>query len=303
MSTVFVPNRRLSQGDLNLIVRDERGMMYDPYLITYSIFHKVGRDASAPNFPGIDVPPPQSSDSEQKVLVYGPNAQPNCAGAGLYWVDIEIPSGWQGEYELVWYLNRDDQAPVERVYEEFNVVTMNIQKTSHEAPSIGLAKNPSLTPKIANLVMQVRELLSDENPDRNYHFRPPTAGRAIAGYSQRVGFIWIDKTIIRMLNLSVAYLNTINPQVMYNYTLQNVPDSWAQACCVGAAAHCLSKEAARWAADEFSYSLNGVSLDINKAQTYQGLAGSYMEEFKEWAVPIAATKPHSVGLRQSHFLI
>jgi hypothetical protein len=166
-----------------------------------------------------------------------------------------------------------------------------------------MARNPSLTPKVADLIATVRELISDENPDRNYHFRPPTAGKTIAGYSQRVGFIWLDKTIIRMLNLAVAVLNTTNPQVIYNYTVENIPASWAQACCVGAAAHCLTKEAARWAADEFSYSLNGVSLDINKSQLYQGLGESYMAEFKEWAIPIAATKPTSVGLRQSRFLL
>jgi hypothetical protein len=265
-----------------LVVRDERGLLFNPYSISYSIFQVEG---------------------EQKILVMGPQMVPDCASMGLFWVNLVIPTGWIGEFELVWYLTQAEGDNEQRVVENFSVINMDLNKTSHEAPSIGMAPAPKLNTKTANLIATVRELLSDENPDRNYHFRPPTAGKTIAGYSQRVGFIWEDKTIIRMMNLALAFLNTANPQMIYRYTIDNVPESWAQAACVGAAAYCLSKEAARWAADEFSYSLNGVSLDINKAQLYQGLAESYKAEFKEWATPLTASKPMSVGLRQSHWLI
>jgi hypothetical protein len=39
----------------------------------------------------------------------------------------------------------------------------------------------------AQAIRVVRELLSDTNPDRNYHFRPPTPGRVVANYTTRVG--------------------------------------------------------------------------------------------------------------------
>ena len=39
----------------------------------------------------------------------------------------------------------------------------------------------------AQAIRVVRELLSDTNPDRNYHFRPPTSGRVVANYTTRVG--------------------------------------------------------------------------------------------------------------------
>jgi hypothetical protein len=205
--------------------------------------------------------------------------------------------------KLVWYIMQNEGDAESSVYEEFNVLQMDLNRTSHEAPSLGIARNPLLTPKVADMVVLVRELLSDENPDRNYHFRPPTAGKTVAGYSQRVGFIWEDKTIIRFLELALAGLNSANPLVSYNFVLENCPNPWAKTICIGAAGWCLSKEAARWTADEFSYSLNGVSLDINKAQQYQGLGESYKAEFNEWKVSIAATKPSSVGLRQSRWLL
>jgi hypothetical protein len=279
---IFTPNRQLQPGDLNLTVRDTQGLLFDPASIQFTIFQKLdGRD----------------------VLVYGPKATPQRASTGIFWVNLTIPTVWVGEFKLVWYLMDVIGSDEQSIYEDFNVVAMDIARTSHEAPSVAMARNPLLTPKTADMVMLVRELISDENPDRNYHFRPPTAGKTVAGYSQRVGFIWDDKTILRFLSLATDSLCTANPLVTYNYDLETLPPKWVKAVCVGAAGWCLSKEAARWTAEEFNYSLNGVSLDINKAQQYQGLAESYKAEFNEWKGTIAASKPVSVGLRQSRWLL
>jgi hypothetical protein len=216
---------------------------------------------------------------------------------------MTIPSVWSGKHRLVWYIQQNPEDQEVQVYEDFEVQPLNFGTTSAEAPNLALAQAPATSQKMANLIAVVRELLSDENPDRNYHFRPPTPGKTVAGYSTRVGFIWEDRTILRMLDLALVRLCTANPLIDYQWNLNTAPDHWAKAACVGAAAFCLTKEAARWAADEFGYSLNGVSLDINKAQTYQSLGSEYQSEFEEWAKSISATKPHSVGLRQSRWLL
>jgi hypothetical protein len=106
-----------------------------------------------------------------------------------------------------------------------------------------------------------------------------------------------------MLKLSIAQLNTWNPMNTFNYTLDTMPDNWAEAACLGAAAKCLSAEAARWAAEEFGYSLNGISLDLNKSATYQNLGSAYAAEFQQWAPQISANRPASVGLRQNRWLL
>ena len=95
----------------------------------------------------------------------------------------------------------------------------------------------------------------------------------------------------------------LTASTLYSYTVDTLPDdNWSQCAALGAAAKCLTAESARWIADEFGYSLNGVSLDLEKSGKYQGLGQQYNEEFKQWMVPLTATRAHSVGLRQLPFL-
>jgi hypothetical protein len=52
-----------------------------------------------------------------------------------------------------------------------------------------------------------------------------------------------------------------------------------------------------------SYSLNGVSLDLNKASEYQALADDYAPEFKEWLPNLIANRPATAGLRQQRWVL
>jgi hypothetical protein len=274
--------KQLGPGDLSLTVRDEQGGPYTPSGISYSIFAEVN---------GVET------------LVSMPNQTPTSTSTGIYYISMTIPTLWNGRYKLVWYINRYPADPISTVYEDFQVVPFNPMTNSTEAMSVFLALRPGMDPKTAELAMNVRELLSDTNPDRNYHFRPPTSAKSVAGYTSRVGFIWEDTTIVRMIKLSIAQLNTFNPMTVFSYTIDSAPDAWLEAACLGAAAKCLSSEAARWAAEEFGYSLNGVSLDLNKSATYQNLGAAYAAEFATWAPQITANRPASVGLRQSRWLL
>lgn len=282
----FAQGKQLGTGDLNIIIRDESGSLYDPAQITYSIF-------------AID------PISKADVLVTLPNTVPvkDDGSNGIFHVAMTIPTTWEGSYKLIWYITRYAGGSYDTLYEEFQVTNFDPARASYEASSVMMVQKPGISAQTARLVMMVRELLSDTNPDRNYHFRPPTSGKVIAGFSARVGFIWTDDTIIRLLQLALNQMNWINPLNVYSYDLNNVPESWAMIACLGAAAKCLSSEASRWAAEEFGYSLNGVSLDINKASTYQSLASAYADEFKEMATQAALNRPFSAGLRQQRFLI
>lgn len=279
----FTQGKLLGSGDLCLTTRDENGAPYAPNAITFSIF------SVDPN-------------TQIQTLVTQPNMTP-AGGGGQYWVEMTLPTLWDGQFKLVWYVARNSGDPIAQVFEDFQVVQFNPLTNSNEAMSVFLALRPGMSPKMAELVMSVRELLSDTNPDRNYHFRPPTAGKTVAGYSTRVGFIWTDPTIVRMLKLTIAQLNTWNPMNYLSYEVETCPTAFAEAACLGAAAKCLSSEAARWAAEEFGYSLNGVSLDLNKSATYQNLGAAYAAEFQAWAPQISANRPASVGLRQSRWLL
>lgn len=276
--------KTLGAADLSIYIREETGALYNPSLITYSLF-AVDRDTRI------------------ETLVSTPNLIPASDGTGIFHVNMTVPTTWIGEFKLVWYINRYADSPVDTVTEEFQVVEFTPGRSSFEAPSVLMVSKPGISDKTAGMIMLVRELLSDTNPDRNYHFRPPTPGKTVAGFNARFGFIWNDDTIIRMLRLAINQLNLTNPKNIYDFTIDSIPEAYTATACIGAAAKCLSAEAARWAAEEFSYSLNGVSLDINKAQTYQQLAGAYAEEFKELAQTAMANKAASVGLRQQRWLI
>lgn len=280
----FFSGKTLGPGDLSLMVRDEYGKPVVPARISYTIFLTAeGRE----------------------IIVAGPQATPaEGREPGLYYVGMTIPSNWAGgDYKVVWHLQQYDDSPESTVVDDFKITSANPGTSGLEAPSVLMATAPELTQRIADMVMMVRELLSDTNPDRNYHFRPPTPGKVVAGFSQRVGYIWTDTTIIRMLRLAISKINTANPLALHGYTLETAPQDWANAAALGAAASCLSAEAARWTADEFGYSLNGVSLDLQKAAGYQGLSEQYRAEFTEWLPNLSANRPFSVGLRQSRWLL
>lgn len=280
----FSVGKTLSNGDLSITVRDTNGAPQTPSYISYSIFSISGKQPS---------------------LVTDPRLIPALGlTIGQYYVNMTIPTSWvPGDYRLVWYLQQNPDSPEVSIYEDFSIVLTNSISSSLEAPSVFMSKRLGISETAANQIMMVRELLSDTNPDRNYHFRPPTAGKVVAGYNQRVGYIWTDQSLLRFLNLSIAKINSANPKNFYDFTIETVPNSWYQAAAVGAAAFALMAEAIRWNAEEFSYSLNGVSLDINKASGYQGLADAYRSEFNEWIVPLTANRPYSASLRQQRWTL
>jgi hypothetical protein len=280
---VFNQGKTLTPGDMGLNVRDANGQLIDPTGISYTIF-------------AID-------DAGNKVLASAPKLQPARSTTGVFYITGVVPTAWLGQMNLVWYLQQYPGDAETSIFEEFEVVKIDPLTTSFEAPSAILSTRPGLNKVLIERIMGTRELLSDEDPDRNYHFRPPTQGKVVAGFNDRVGFIWTDRTIIRMLRLAMEMANTWNPMNLYGYSVENAPRAWGEAITVGAAAKCLSKEAARWEADEFDYSLNGVSLTLHKAAEYQSLANDYSSEFKDWLPNLTANRPASVGLRQQRWLM
>ena len=285
MPVTLTPGRTLTPGDLYIVTRDEAGNPVAPYYITYTLF---------------------ATGSGSPVLMSNPRLVPQVSGAGYYFVNMTIPGSWaEGSYQVVWYMKQTVDSDEVTVTEDFAVQPVK-PGINLQAPSVLMASTPATTANIANVIMSVRELLSDTNPDRNYHFRPPTSARVIAGYTSRVGFIWEDVTIIRMLKVAIARINTANPKNFYGHTLESISTAegevYAECAAMGAAYLCLTAEGCRWTADEFGYSLNGVSLDLQKGQNYLSLGAQYKTAFDEWLTPLTANRPRSMGVRQYKWL-
>ena len=273
----------LGPADLCLYVRDETGNASNPYYISYTILKKV--------------------ENGQLTPVTTPRSDPATNNLGLFYVNMAMPTSWaDGDYQLLWHIQQYQGAVEGTVTEDFSVMDIRPETGSLEAPSILMAKRLNVKPSVVNAIVTVRELLSDTNPDRNYHFRPPVSAKVVAGYSTRVGYIWEDTTILRLLGMSVAQINTGSVKNLFNYTVETIPPDWGQAAALGAASKCLNAESCRWVADEFGYSLNGVSLTLEKGAKYQGLAQQYNQEFWQWIPLLTANRPASLGVRQSRFL-
>jgi hypothetical protein len=247
---------------------------------------------------------------EGATLALPPQQTPVRASVGTYYAQFTIPTTWKGVYKIVWQLQEfAGNCPQSYVHMDFVTQTVDPADPAFEAPSMIIGKQLSIasartTPAMyAQAIRAVRELLSDTNPDRNYHFRPPTPGKVVSNYTTRVGFIWLDTTILVNLSISISMLNVYNPMNYYAWTLDTIPADWGNIAALEAAALCLSGESARWAADEFSYSLNGVSLDINKSALYQSLAATYSQQFNTMAPLVTANRPVSAGLRQQRWLL
>jgi hypothetical protein len=280
---VFNQGKTLSPGDLGIATRDAGGQLVDPTGISYTIF-------------SVD-------DQGTSMLASAPKLQPARSTTGVYYVTGVVPTAWIGKLKLVWYLQQYAGDAEVQIYEEFEVVRINPATTSFEASSMLIAARPGLTPTLAKMVVMVRELLSDTDPDRNYHFSPPTSGKVVANFNSRVGFLWLDSTIIVMLEVAISILNTQNPMNLTSYTIYNIPTDWWKIATLGAASLCLSSKASVWTEEEFGYSLNGVSLDINKAGNYMNLAAAYKTAFDAAAPNLTANRPACAGLRQQRWLL
>lgn len=283
MIQTFIQGYQLGPGDLFQLIRGTNNALVTPASITYSIYtNPAGGTPIA--------------------LLTGQTPATN--STGIYYVNLTVPNSWYGPMQLQWSIQEYSLTdPSVLVTTDFFVDTASPIDGSLDAPSVLVSTRPQINQKRAQIIVKVRELLSDQNPDRNYHLRPPTPARQIAGYSVRTGFIWTDTTIMRMLELTVSQLNLWNPKAQFSWTIDTAPVDWLNIAAIGAAAKCLSIEGARWAAEEFAYSLNGVSLDLHKYSAYQALAESYRAEF-EMSAPLAtANRPGSAGLRQQRWLL
>ena len=280
----LTPGRTLTSGDLYLVTRDATGNPVTPYSIVYAIY--------------------QTLDGAQ-ALVTNPGMTPANSSPGCYNVNMVIPTTWSGVYQLIWTVQETPTSAPTNITEDFTIQAVK-PGYNLQAPSVLLATTQVTKPQYADIVMAVRELLSDTNPDRNYHFRPPTAAKVVANYSARVGFIWEDPTILIFLKAALGIINSANPKNFYGFTLDNITTDqgapYAACAALGAAWLCLSAEGCRWTADEFGYSLNGVSLDLQKGQNYISLANNYKTAFDAMVVPLTANRPRSMGVRQNRWM-
>jgi len=276
MSVGFSPGQVLGRGFLDIFLTDAQGTPMNAAVLTYAIYY-------------VDPGPP-----ETEVLIGSATRQPVNPQIGEYYAALMVPpSATDGTYRVRWtfqqYVN---STPVE-VVQEWTVVTPDsiIESTSYSQCE-------------SKMIRSLRILLRDNDPDKNYHFRPPQHEGAIGQFNRIFGRIWEDYELIEYIERSLDYFNMFPPLTRGMDNVDKICSDfpvWRTAILWGAITFATFAVAANWAADEFEYSIGGVSLSIDKASKYESLKQNAEGQFDKATEAKARTVKFIRGLQQPKY--
>ena len=276
MSNAFNRGQNLSWQDLNITLRNQAGQLVDPYSITFTILANVcGRD---------------------QVIGQLTN-QPTRRSVGTYYANWTVPMDAPiTNYKIVWQFKQTKDDDTNTHIQPFAVVDSTIATT-------GIVN--TVCDNAQKLLLRLRRVLRDNNPDRNYRFAPPASENQIQGFSEIFGFIWEDEELLEYLDMAVEQINFTPP--LEDHNICNLPRNLGALATTGAAAHALSARGINWVADQFDYSIGGISLSLSdKADAYgagggggaaAGMKEAFKESLEQYKVSIKITR----GLIQNRF--
>lgn len=267
MSVAFKKGQHLTDQDLMIAVRDSSGVLFDPSVISYSLFDYT---------------------SGVEALIGLPNRQPASTATGLFYVQGTIPLDANiGEWVVRWNMRQYADSPITQVAQRFQVV----------GDQVVVEVASSSTEKV--LIGRLRTLLRDNNPDRNYRFRPPNTEKFLQAQTEVMGYLWENEELYEYLLMSVDTFNSAPP--VTGITIGDMPDRWRTVVLMGAAAHACRAMAMNWAADEFSYSISGVSLDIDKSSKYLALKENFEGQHEKMLDQAKSSIKIVKGLQQPRY--
>lgn len=267
MAVAFKPGQTLTQDDLKITVRSNLGVPVDPAYIRYSLFDDTT---------GVEV------------LIGAPDRIPATSGTGQFYVGATMPlDSNTGDWLVRWNIKETITAPMVQVVQAFNIVKESI--------TISVTGNV-LTDA---LVRRLRIILRDNNPDRNYRFRPPATEQFLQAQTHVFGYIWEDEELYEYLIDAADLFNSFPP--VTGITLDNMPDRWRTTILLRAAAFACAAVALNWIADEYGYSISGVSLDLEKSSKYESMKNNFLTEFKEASQQAKDSIKIVVGLQQPRY--
>jgi len=274
MSVTFRRSQELSRTNgLNIFLKAKDGSPKNAAQISYSIFDFTT---------GIEVLLPQA------------NRTPVNPAVGEYYASFIVPLDANiGRYRIRWYFREYLNSPQAQVVQEFSVVDNATQ----------VLTLPGVTPIEFDLIRGLRIMLRDNNPARNYHFAPPAGEESVNQFTRVFGYLWEDYELLEFLRVSNDSINMYPPQTFYETLdmLISQHRDWRTLLFTGAMVHAISAIANNWILDEFSYTIGGVSLDIEKSSKYQSMAADAQSRFLEFVVAAKETVKVIRGLKQSRY--
>lgn len=276
-SSVFKRGQQLSRSNgLNLFLKAADGTPKNPAVVTYNLYDYTT---------GVEV------------LLPPPDRQPMNPTIGEYYADIVIPLDANlGQYRIRWRVREFLSSNPVNILQEFAVVADPVQ----------LVNLPGSSSVENDFVKSLRIMLRDNNPSRNYHFMPPSGEESVNQNNRVFGYIWEDAELLEFLKIALDITNMYPPRTFYT-SLDNLISTnpgWRALVLTGGMAYATQALSLNWIADEFSYSIGGVSLDIDKSSKYQSMADALDTKFKDMLnadTGAKATVKIIKGLQQSRY--
>jgi hypothetical protein len=275
MGVCFSQGQVLGRGDLDIFLSNSQGNPANAYTITFAIYC---------------VDPTTS----QEVLIGSASRTPVNPAVGEYYAAIQVPpAAAPGDYRIRWTFQESAGSTDQQVVQEFGVVGADTATSAS-----------TWTTCQTDLVSKLRYMLRDTNPDRNYRFRPPEGEGTVGCYNQVFGYIWEDQELLEFLQITLWKWNMHPPETEYLSTLDAVCSQkpvWQAALLWGAIVNAAMALAFNWVADEFDYSIGGISLSIDKSSKYESLKQNAEDQWDKLTEAKARTTKYMRGLSQPRF--
>jgi hypothetical protein len=267
MSVAYKPGQTLTAEDLKVVIRNNLGVPTDPYYIRYSLFDDT---------------------TGLEVLMGAPDRIPATSGTGEFYVDATIPLDANiGDWLVRWNFKQTPTSATVQAVQAFNIVKESIVTSVTGDSTIDM------------LIRRLRIILRDFNPDRNYRFRPPSSEKFLQAQTHVFGYIWEDEELVEFLIMATDLFNSYPP--VTGITLTTMPDRWRTTVLMRAAASACAAVALNWIADEYGYSISGVSLDLEKSSKYESMKNNFLTEFKEAVTQAKESIKITKGLQQPRY--
>jgi len=274
MAVVFTQGQVLARGDLDIFLSNSDGNPINAFSISYAVYY---------------VDPTTSSE----VLIGSATRTPVNPGVGEYYASLQIPpSAAPGDYRIRWRFRETSTSAEEGAVQEFGVVSDAVTTSS------------DYTDCVEDLIRKMRFLTRDNNPDRNYRFMPPEGEGTVGCFNQVFGYIWTDEEFAEYLEIALWKWNMHPPETEelknIDMVCQQKP-SWKAALLWGALVNAAQALTYNWIANEFDYSIGGISLSIEKSSKYEGMKQNAEDQWDKLTEAKSRTTKYIRGLSQPRF--
>lgn len=163
-----------------------------------------------------------------------------------------------------------------------------------------------------NIIIDNREYMYDLSVEDNQNyilhsnilvsnsFAPPVSAEGINGFTRCRGYRWPSEQLANHLLQASSFINFYAPISCFD--ICNWPCILEDVLLRQAMIYALYDLASLWINEEFNYSLNGISLDIQRSDKYSSLASSLQEQINQLLERSKGPLMRSIkGIRQSAY--